>query len=188
MSLYFEKFNRYMPIMALLASMIATIFLGMANYSIALTQTKEVQGYVLYSSSPTQIQVVPLVTTGLPDLTTGVTVTTTAACAIDTRPPGNTILPLTGEWISVWWNASTETACYSRFSANSSGGYDETHLGVWSYQGGIIGTDDFNEDGYDDLVFNEKIEPETYQYYTVLGQPDGSFDLDTFEHAPDHLE
>ncbi|MEM7539348.1 MAG: VCBS repeat-containing protein, partial [Chloroflexota bacterium] len=134
------------------------------------------QDYVLYSTNATQIQVVPLVTTGIPDLTTGITVTASASCESDLALPAySKILPVTGEWVTIWhWDAP----CYSRFSANSSGGYDEQPLGTWPADWAIRGVDDVDEDGLDDLLLGHRVSPSgdsDYQYRVALGQPDGSF-------------
>ncbi|MEM7535318.1 MAG: LamG-like jellyroll fold domain-containing protein [Chloroflexota bacterium] len=159
-------------------SIAMTICLNLV-YSMPVYAQSALQDSVLYSTNATQIQVVPLVTTGAPNLATGTTVIASAYCESDlAKPAYSKILPVTGEWITIWaWDLPA--ACYSRFSANSSGGYDETQLGSWPTGWSVAGVDDVDGDGLDDLLLRHKVSSgfSAYQYRVALGQAGGSFDF-----------
>jgi len=135
---------------------------------------------LLYSTSATHIQVIPLVTTGLPDLNSGTAVTASAYCASDPdKPAYSKILPAAGAWITIWRDENSNESCYSRFISDGNGGYAETQLGTFPFGWGVAGIDDLNSDGQDDLVLRHKVVDghSDYQYRVALGQTNGSFDF-----------
>ncbi|MCP4701636.1 MAG: VCBS repeat-containing protein [Gammaproteobacteria bacterium] len=149
------------------------------------------QRFALYSTSAADIRVTPLVSGGMPDLSTGVDLHASAPCEDDmTQPPR--IVPLnSGDFLTIWWNKQTDSACYSRFTPNGNNGdFTETHIGAWDGAGNRenmwvpLSANDMNGDGLDDLVlFRWGInganvrDYKLREYKAAPGKSDGSFDF-----------
>lgn len=181
-----------------LASAIAVGLGLMAGGTVpAIAATKAV---ALYATSAQDIRVVPLVEGGLPDLSSGTDIVASASCEDDlTQMPNLVSLHSTGEFLAVWWNETTDKACYSRFSPDGNGSFIEQFMGDWhggatsGWSGnqtqGVVGNmwrplpaADLNGDGLDDLVlFNQhriaNAHDHTSEYKVAFGQADGSFDF-----------
>jgi hypothetical protein len=165
-----------------LSALVATpLVLGIA--SVAQARTQDV---VLYTTSATDIRVVPLVPGSIPNLNTGANLTLSAPCEDDLTQPARVIPLSNGDFLTIWWNSTNNNACYSRLKPDGNGSFTENHLGAW--HGGATSNQwvprsaaDLNGDQKDDLVLFKRSPDsgmiQSFQYKVALGQADGSFDF-----------
>gem|GEM_PF-2606427 len=149
------------------------------EYTLNLTVDTPSSPFLLYSNNATNIRAIDLASGTIPNINVGTDIAASAWAEDNLNDSAYSRILSNGDFFTVW-NTNTSSG-YSRFSADGNGNYTETQMGAFPARSRIVGVDDLNGDGLDDVMMVRRVSPvpasSNFDYQVAFGQSDGSFDF-----------